>query len=210
MKSESPEQGRATRPFVVAVSGTSGGGKTTLVGRAAALLKDATRLHFDDYVSVNNDPSQIRAWLEAGADPDEFKTPRLPGDLRRLLSGEPLILPGGGVVEPAEVILLEEPFGRARGELAGLVDFAAHLRVPPDVALARRLIRSIETPARPGPAELVEYLQRELKVYVLAGREAYAAAERAAERSADLVLDGLRATEELAAELVEEIRRRRR
>lgn len=209
MKREGTSGEQAPRPFVVAVSGTSGGGKTTLVSAVASLLKNAARLHFDDYVAVNNDPAEIRAWLDAGADPDEFKTPQLPVDLRRILSGEAVRLAGGVVVEAPEVILLEEPFGRARGELAALIDFAAHLRVPPDVALARRLLRSIESREPHRREELLDYIHRELRVYLAAGREAYVAAERAAERAADLVLDGLRPPDDLAAELFEAIQRRR-
>jgi uridine kinase len=210
MERASAPEGRASRPFVVAVSGTSGGGKSTLIDNAAVLLGDATLLHFDDYWSANNDPAEILAWLGGGADPDEFKTPLLPADLRRLIAGEPVVTPAGRAVEPAEFILLEEPFGRARGELSDLIDFAAHLHVPPDVALARRLIRSIEAREPAARGELVEYIHRELRVYIAAGREAYAAAERAAERAADLVLDGMRATDDLAATLVAEILQRRR
>jgi uridine kinase len=210
MTGESAEEGRASKPFVVAVSGTSGGGKTTLVDKAAELLKNSVRLHFDDYVVVDNDPAVIRAWLDAGANPDEFKTPRLPDDLRTLISGEPVVLPdGGGIIEPAGFILLEEPFGRARGELAALIDFAVHLHVPADIALARRIVRSIEAQERPADEQLIEYIHRELKIYIAAGREAYVAAERAAAKSADLVLDGMRTTDDLAAELVAEIHRRR-
>ena len=210
MKRASASEGQASRPFVVAVSGTSGGGKSTLVDNASALLGDAARLHFDDYWAANNNPAEIMAWLGGGADPDEFKTPQLPADLRKLVAGEPVVTPAGRAVEPAEFILLEEPFGRARGELAALIDFAAHLHVPPDVALARRLIRSIEARELDARGGLVEYIHRELQVYIAASRDAYAAAERAAERDADLVLDGMRATDDLAAALVAEIRRRRR
>lgn len=210
MKREHTKEDGAGRPFVVAVSGTSGGGKTTLVLKVAALLGSAARLHFDDYVSVNNDPAAIRAWLEAGANPDEFKTPQLPPDLRRLISGKSVGLPNDrGVVESAEFILIEEPFGRSRAELSPLVDFAVHLHVPADIALARRIVRAIEAQERRESGELIEHIHRELKTYIAAGREAYDAAERAATRAADIVLDGLRPTEELAAELVSEIHRRR-
>jgi uridine kinase len=196
---------------VVAVSGTSGGGKTTLVRKAAALLQDVVRLHFDDYIFLGNDPSEIRAWLEAGADPDHLKTPRLADDLRRLRSGEAAPLPdGGGRIEPAEFVILEEPFGRSRGDVAPYIDLAAHLDLPADVALARRIVRAIQEQEPPDPARTLADIHHDLKAYLAAGRESYEAANRAARESADLVLDGLRPAEELAAELVAEMRRRRR
>lgn len=204
-------KGRAARGFVVAVSGTSGGGKTTLVNRGAALLKDAVRLHFDDYLLLGNDPSEIRAWLEAGADPDELKTPRLADALRRLRSGEPARRHDGrGTIGPAKFILLEEPFGRARGDVAPHIDLAVHLELPADIALARRIVRAIEEREPPDPVQMLEHIRHDLTAYLLAGRESYEAANRAALRAADLVLDGLRPADELAAELVAEIRRRRR
>jgi uridine kinase len=201
--------GGPARGFVVAVSGTSGGGKTTLVKKTAALLGDVVRLHFDDYIFLGNDPSEIRAWLEAGADPDHLKTPRLADDLRRLRSGEATQPPGGsGVIEPAEFVLLEEPFGRARGDVAPYIDLAAHIELPADVALARRIVRAIEEQEQPDPEQMLAHILHDLKAYLLAGRESYEAANRAARESADVVLDGLRPADELAAELVAEIRRR--
>jgi uridine kinase len=201
---------RSARGFVVAVSGTSGGGKTTLVKKAAALLGDVVRLHFDDYIFLGNDPSEIRAWLESGADPDHLKTPRLAEDLRRLRAGEAAEPPGGrGRVGPAEFVLLEEPFGRSRGDVAPYIDLAAHIELPPDVALARRIVRAIEEREPPDPEQMLAHIEHDLKAYLLAGRESYEAADRAARESADLVLDGLRPAAELAAELAAEIRRRR-
>ena len=198
------------RGFVVAVSGTSGGGKTTLVKKTAALLGDVVRLHFDDYIFLGNDPSEIRAWLEAGADPDHLKTPRLADDLRKLRSGEATRPPdGSGVIEPAGFVLLEEPFGRSRGDVAPYIDLSAHIELPADVALARRIVRAIEEREQPDPGQMLAHIQHDLKAYLLAGRESYEAANRAARESADLVLDGLRPADELAAELVAEIRRRR-
>lgn len=202
--------GHPARGYVVAVSGTSGGGKTTLVKSAAALLNDCIRLHFDDYLILGNDPSEIRAWLEAGANPDELKTPHLAADLCSLRAGETIRPPGGeGLIEPAEFILLEEPFGRSRGDVAPYIDLAVHLELPADIAIARRLVRAIEEQLLPDPEQLLAHIHHDLKAYLVAGRESYEAANRAASRHADLLLDALRPAEELAAELVAEIRRRR-
>jgi uridine kinase len=196
------------RAFVVVVSGTSGGGKTALVDKAATLLQNAIRLYFDDYISVSNNPVDIRGWLETGANPDAFKTPQLVIDLRKLISGEFIGLPNDrGFVAPAAFILVEDPFGRSRTEMAPLIDFAAYLDVPEDVALARRIIRGIEERKLP-PEELLAHICLDLKTYLAAGREAYAAAGHAAKNSADLVLDGLRSLDVLASDLVTEIRRR--
>jgi uridine kinase len=193
------------RPFITAISGTSGGGKTTLADNTAALLERAMCLYFDDYLAVTNDPVDIRGWLNAGAKPDEFKTPRLASDLQKLAAGESIRPADGGL---AEHVLVEDPFGRSRAETAPFVDFVAYLDLPPDIALARRVIRAIKERRRE-PEALLAHIHGDLMTYLMAGREAYTAASRAARESADLILDGTRPAQELAAELAAAIRQRR-
>lgn len=194
-----------SRPFVVAISGTSGGGKTTLLLETSKLLRNVACLYFDDYLNAGNDPTVIRAWLEGGANPDEFQTPQLASDLHALTTGNAITTPGGHGVEPAEYILVEEPFGRARSEIAQFIDFAAHLNLPADIALARRIIRAIESGEHTAPEQLLGYFLHDLKTYLAVGRTAYGAAERAARETADLVLEGIRPADELATEIVEKI-----
>lgn len=199
-----------TAAFVVSVSGTSGAGKSSVIDKAAALLASASTLHFDDYVTLGNDIAEIRAWVDAGADLDAIQAPGLADDLRRLRAREAICLPGSGRrIEPADFIILEEPFGRSRGELSKLIDFAVFIDAPADVALARRLLREIETWGNDLP-RLAGSLDTQLKAYLAAGRDAYLAASRAARGSADLVLDGMRGLDDLAAALVGEIVRRAR
>src|SRR5688500_5206388 len=66
--------------YVIAVTGTSGAGKTTLVRAVAELLRDAATLFFDDYESSSTYPRDWTAWWRAGGDPDAIKTPRLAED----------------------------------------------------------------------------------------------------------------------------------
>ena len=210
MEKGDPKQIRTGEAFVVAVSGISGAGKSSVVDRVAALLNNAVLLRFDDYAIIKHNVADIRSWLECGANPDEFKTPRLPVDLRKLMAGEIVHSPGDGrVIEPADLILVEEPFGRSRSEIGPLITFAVHLDVPADVALARRFIRAIESQQHAEAEALVAYFYNELRIYIAGCRDLYGAAESAARRAADIVLDGLRPVEEIAAEIVAEIHKRR-
>jgi uridine kinase len=209
MSDRQTQAGSGSEAYVVAVSGTSGAGKTTLVDQVSALLANSTRLHFDDYVNLGNDIAVIQGWLAGGADPNELRTPEFAAALRRLRGGETLTLPNGrGTVAAAGIVMVEEPFGKSRLELAPLIDLAVHLEVPPDVALARRSLRLVEVEAAADPLQGLEAVAGQLRAYLAAGRDAYLAAARAARDSADLVLDGMLPTQELAAALVGEIRRR--
>jgi uridine kinase len=199
---------RRLKAFVVSVSGTSGAGKTTVIEKAAALLPSVAVLRFDDYITLGNDIAQIRAWVDAGADLDEIKTPMLAVDLRKLSAGEAIRLPETGRrIEPADFVILEEPFGRSRLELSSLIDFAVFIEAPPDIALARRTLREIET-WQEDPARLIGAISIQLQAFIAVGRDAYLAAARAARQSADVVLDGMQSIDALAAALVGEINRR--
>jgi len=186
------------RPFVVAISGTSGGGKSTLAQKTAGLLPAAVRLEFDDFIQVSNTPADVRGWLNAGADPNAFRTPEMAAELRRMIEEE----------RGASFVLVEDPFGKARAEVTGLIDLSVFLRVPAEVALARRILRTIVERKREPEAQL-KHLANDLATYLNGGREAYEAANRAASQTADLTLDGMRDADELALELATEIQVRR-
>ncbi len=196
--------------FIVAVSGCSGAGKTRLIERTVTLLGNAARLHFDDYRSVSSYPPDLKAWLDQGADLDEWRTPQLAIDLGKLRSGERVHLPQDlGIVEPAEFVVVEEPFGKSRHETARFVDFAAHLLVPADILLARRLQRRLEEEHHLFGEELPGQIHRDLHEYLATGRDLDAYNSDTVRQFADLVLDGMQPVDKLAEQLVAEILRRR-
>src|SRR5262245_57435169 len=130
--------------FVIAIAGASGAGKTTLVKKVAALLREAVTFYFDDYSEY---PPDVDRWLQEGADLKMWETPRLTEDLRRLKFGTPLVLSEParfhreaisetkpkGILEPARFIVIEEPFGRERPGMDTLIDFVVGLDTPLDV-----------------------------------------------------------------------------
>lgn len=196
--------------FVIAVSGWSGAGKTRVVERTAELLGDAARLHFDAYRSVSRYPEDGLDWLARGAPLEEWKTPLFARDLGRLRAGEAVELPaGGGVVEPADYVVIEEPFARLHEEMSALIDLAAYLDVPSDVLLARRLRRRLSELGDARAEEVRERLRQDLDDFLAAGRRLEAHAREIVPPSADLVLDGLETVDEIARRLVAEARRRR-
>ena len=116
--------GMSQAAFVVAVSGTSGAGKSTVVdGIASAVAlsgRHAVALHFDDYADMSQLPEDLVGWLERGAKPDEWRTDRLANDLMTRVNS----------AEPDTVIIVEEPFGRARTPMRKLFDLAIHIDLP--------------------------------------------------------------------------------
>lgn len=204
----------AARPFVIAIGGPSGSGKTSLVDRTASLLGDAITLFFDDYATASTYPSDVGAWIRDGADPNACKTPRFATDLLALRQGQPISPPGGATRrESAKFIVVEEPFGRERQEMREAIDLVAIIDLPLEVALARRIRRNLQG-ALADSAKSVECLQslnQFLDAYLDGHiREGYVVINRTALATCDIVLDGLRPIDELAARVVQAVRARNR
>ena len=215
--------------FVVAVSSVSGGGKTTLVKRAAALL-GAAALFFDDYSDGSTVPPDLPQWLRDGAIADEWKTPRFAQDVGALRQGRSVTVrqlgagadvdtlgrKSGDTVQPGQFVVIEEPMGRRRAEMAPHIDFVVVIDTPLEVALARRMLRDTASTPRGGVAAWLmgrrrdrrglEYVRGFLEGYLEEGREVYQRVQDQAKASCDLILDGEADPSELARQLVEAVR----
>ena len=197
--------------FIVAVSGVPGAGKSTLIQSVSKAFGSASTLHFDDYGGTSVFPEDFNAWLASGGDPNEWETPYMVRDLQTLRSGlSASHSRSGTTIEPTPIIILEEPFGRARQEISAQVDFVAHIHVPLDVVLIRLVRRMLAEDAlcteaeQQGCPQIVENLFR---MYLNGGwRELMQHTEKLATNSADVILDGIQTSEELSSQLIEMIR----
>lgn len=110
---------------VIALSGASGSGKTTVVKQLAQMF-NCPFLLFDDYVDINTYPNDMKSWLKNGANVSVIKTPNFVRALEDCLSRS-----------IADYIFIEEPFGRERDALSPLVDTVILLDQPLSHCLAR-------------------------------------------------------------------------
>jgi uridine kinase len=196
--------------FVITVSGVSGAGKSSTVRAIAALLGDASCFYFDDYGEAMQQPEDGLRWIAEGADLTAFRLPQFGEDVRRLRWGEAVVTPTGRRVEPASFLVIEEPFGAGRHDMANLVDFSVFIDTPMEVALARRLLESVER-WEGSPEQRMHWIGNYLNAYLFEGmREVYIAINARVQERSQLTLDGLKPIEENARRVVEAVRQRRR
>lgn len=119
---------------VIAISGTSGCGKTTIVKHLAERF-NCPSFHFDDYVEENTYPKDMKKWLTDGANLSEIKTPKLISAIHKLLEHREF-----------EFVFIEEPFGKERESMRSLINYVVLLDQPMEICLARVIMRSINDP----------------------------------------------------------------
>ena len=189
--------GVAGMNFVIGVSGLRGAGKSTFAKALAGRLR-APMLLFDDYAYLppSLPPDDVAEWIAAGADPT-WPVPALVADLEALKAGHSIRSKAGEVLNPASVIIIEDPLGRLWQTLGGLLDFVVYVDTPHHVALARSFLRELLDDDPEGGANALRRRHiKWLKGYVRA-HETLIRLEGDLRAQADLILDGLKPTEQL-------------
>ncbi|MFX0067267.1 MAG: hypothetical protein ACFFC7_34505, partial [Candidatus Hermodarchaeota archaeon] len=131
--------------FIIGFSGIVSAGKTTLLKEVAKSIEDSVLMIWDDYdhlVKLEfDDPIQ---WVADGCDTNKWKTVQFIEDLRSLKKGNPIYLPiSKEKINPAKYILVEDPTGRTRTEMAELIDYLIFIDLPHEISLARTYNREL-------------------------------------------------------------------
>ena len=185
------------KPFIVSVSGISGGGKTTVITELHKRLSGATVLRFDDYGDDVYLERNINDWSANGYDCDEWHTEPIVRDIKRLLK------------EPYDYIILDYPFGYLNSNVGKHINMAVYIDTPLDVALARRIIRDYTSRSQENDFGLADVedvslkaLDKELRCYLSQSRPTYARMPEILIPVSDLVVDGMKSANEIVDELI--------
>jgi uridine kinase len=179
---------------IVAISGAPGSGKSTLARGLADALGDAAVVHMDHYEQATAEPIEaIRRWMEQGADYDALPIPLLAEHLDALRAGRVVTDPATQeAIRPAAWILFETQFGRAHHATGRHIDLLVWLDTPPDIALARTLLKSTRIALHDGQADAAQLAWTEgyLANYLTVVRQLVLMQKARVGAGADIVLDG--------------------
>ena len=171
-------------PFVVAIASVSGGGKTSAVEGLMQLLPNAKALHFDQYDLAG--PEDMMAWLNDGADNNEWDLTPLLADLDGLLT------------QPLHYILLDFPFAYQHAKSSKYIDFAIFIDTPLDIALTRRLMRD-------SSAASAQQILEDVEFYARSGRAAYLHMLATIKPDSDVVIDGTASLSDVVLAIIEKL-----
>lgn len=211
--------------MVIAISGYSGAGKSTVVSHLSKAF-NCSALFFDDYASRKDFPSDISAWIRNGGDPNIISTPLFCNHLIQLLNGQSIeFVKGNGwakeyginhfekevkIIMPSPLIIVEEPFGRERQEIKELIDIVVYLDIEPEIALGRRIHDLIQY-LRNDSEVLINLLDHFLFDYLYRGvKDMYIEIGMKVKANSDLIINANRSIEEIVLEISELIGKKKR
>jgi len=158
---------------VVAISGVSGAGKTTIV-KQLAIKFNCPFLLFDDHTDKNTYPQNMKLWLKSGANVSLIKTPKFVSALEGIISKS-----------NSPFIFIEEPFGKERDSIASLIDYVVLLDHPMELCLARIIKRHTENPNSNSIGSIANYLNK----YEDHFRQIYITAANQVRKNSDLIIN---------------------
>ena len=203
------------KPFIIAIAGASGSGKTRMVKEVGRLL-NGTTLNFDDYSHSMEWPKTIKP-EEGVINLRDVKLTNLAEDIKSLLRGEKILDPRNEEKHPTKFIVVEDPHGRERREFEELYDYIVLIDTPLEICLSRAIIRAFagEYFAKiNGERVKQEEADPKEKLTVLDNyifgpywtRDFYESVNILVRKNCDLIVDGMGTIKEMAHEIVTNIK----
>ena len=163
---------------VIAISSTSGGGKTTTVTELQKRTPNSITLSIEDGdYEKNSGITDLAQWEEDGWDVSLWNLRSLADDIELLLQ------------KKYDYIFFDYPFGYMQKQISGFISLSVFIDTPLDVALARRTLRDYRNESA---AAIFEQLE-----WYLSKRHLFTMSNDFQMNDADLVVDGCLPTDSI-------------
>jgi uridine kinase len=176
------------RPFIISISGNSGGGKTTITKELSNQLNNSKALYFDNYEYIKQ-PDNICEWVENGSDPSEWDLSLLVNDIKNIIKNDNV-----------DYIILDYPFGRQTYPVKDFIDMTVFIETPLDISLARRIIRDYSDAT-------VDEIINDLNFYLTRSRRCFIEHNENM-KSSDLIVDGSLAVDRIINIVINNIKQK--
>lgn len=184
--------------FVIAVSGTMGSGKSTLVEHLSAALPNCCVLFEDDYHSTPDlSLAEMESWWQQGASVGQFDLSRLVDAIRQQdgdLGAASRADTAWGPRRSLSVVLLETQFGRLHNALAALIDFQIWVDVPLDICMVRKVAQYATQMRRQAALEPpgcgLQWIEEFCRGYLTTTRKFFEMQRQQVRARSDVTIDG--------------------
>jgi uridine kinase len=160
-------------PKVIAISGASGSGKTTIVKQLAKEF-NCPFLLFDDHKNKDTYPQNMKDWYDDGANVSLISTPDFVISLSALISSD-----------NSRYVFIEEPFGKERDSMSALIDYVVLLDQPLELCLTRIIKRHVNKPQTNSLNHIASFLDK----YEQYLRDIYKLTVEQVKGNSDLIID---------------------
>ena len=167
----------------IAIAGVMAGGKTTTVNALLKKLPNSEALYFDNY-DIKGEITDFDEWVADGADWNIYDVTPLEKDIITIRnSGK------------CEYLLLDYPLAHRNNTLSKYIDTAFYIDTPLDIALARQVLRDMESSSG-------EQIRRWMETYLSSARDHFIQYRRDIQTSSDFIIDGTKKLEKIVAEII--------
>lgn len=159
------------KSLIIAVSGVTAGGKTTIINELNKKMKSAKSLHFDDY-DFEGEVDDFHQWVMNGADYNVWNLEPLKKDILKFIGDNEV-----------QYILLDYPFAYKNDLIKPFIDCAIFIDTPLDIAMARRVLRDMLNANG-------DEIREDMSFYLKYARIAYEEMLKTILPNSDYVIDG--------------------
>lgn len=159
------------KSLIIAVSGVTAGGKTTIINELKKKMKSAKSLHFDDY-DFEGEVDDFHQWVMNGADYNVWNLEPLKKDILKFIGDNEV-----------QYILLDYPFAYKNDLIKPFIDCAIFIDTPLDIAMARRVLRDMLNATG-------DEIREDMSFYLKYARIAYEEMLKTILPNSDYVIDG--------------------